>query len=842
MEAYLENFHSFEKENIFVFDYENGGIGDFFKFFSYALDFSIANQHRFRVFVTKHPIFEHFEILESKIVANNIALYEYQEINKLENIITSNSTKHVIKCHNMYGLDFSKTSYYLGQLFTFSSQVIKKGNEIIGNRENFISLHVRKGDKYIEVEEHHKAVPNDSRDFDETQLIQFIASHQNENIMLFCDSKEYRSKLKNDFKYLIVSELDISHTSYRITSAEQFFNTIVEFYIISKSKKVYSAAKSGFPIFASIISNKPIHFIGIEDTVTTINETLCGNRTIHYNNTRPQPFIIDNIGSDIYYFAFDIFLKDNKIHFICPLYSKEHDTTKIKVLYGSKELQLLENIVFASNKFFESTQILIFEGSKEEKMSIDVHYDHIHKQYHLKKLKLPCRKLVQTTLFIHAEYLFPMMFYKFYKNHGVEHFYLYFNGEIPDKIKNHHCFNNDDVTLIPWNYRYWNNQSQCSYLHHAQMGQINHALYKYGKGSSEYMMFNDFDEYFAAPLKIYDLISKTNYNCYGFENRWAKLYHGDFPNNVPFKIRVSKEAIGYPCQSKNIWKCSVPTVLMVHNSAIVEDVTTSNGTKTTRLERYNYEFRPEYMYEMYHFCDWHKQDNIQHLPNMKIMSYKNVRIGNAIPICYKHFYLVEHRVKCLFKQTVLPDEIILVISDFTNKQEDIQLLDHLKIEAKNIGIVLNYNVYCETQYAGLNREIAFKKSFCDLIIFVDCDDIVNIKRNEIIREAQSKTEATHLIHSFTFATAKDEALCNSSIENYTVEKIKNWDHYNTIHPQHNGVVSIMKHHLASDFKFPNLKNGQDKALNEKLIKQYNNSFFIKCDKIYFYINELSSWY
>ncbi len=69
---------------------------------------------------------------------------------------------------------------------------------------------------------------------------------------------------------------------------------------------------------------------------------------------------------------------------------------------------------------------------------------------------------------------------------------MYYNGKITDEIMKY--YNKKDITLIEWDYIYWNDNS-LEYGHHAQLGQIHDAIYRYGKDNSEYIIFCDLDEY-----------------------------------------------------------------------------------------------------------------------------------------------------------------------------------------------------------------------------------------------------------------------------------------------------------------------------------------------------------
>jgi hypothetical protein len=60
-------------------------------------------------------------------------------------------------------------------------------------------------------------------------------------------------------------------------------------------------------------------------------------------------------------------------------------------------------------------------------------------------------------------------------------------------------------------------ESKLEIIHHAQPGQIQHALYKYGKNEYTYMIFNDLDEYMHIKnKKLIDIINESNYDSIQF--------------------------------------------------------------------------------------------------------------------------------------------------------------------------------------------------------------------------------------------------------------------------------------------------------------------------------------
>ena len=84
--------------------------------------------------------------------------------------------------------------------------------------------------------------------------------------------------------------------------------------------------------------------------------------------------------------------------------------------------------------------------------------------------------LTITTCFKDDYELFPM-WYDYYTKQGVEFFYMYYNGKITDEIKE--LFDKPNVILHEWDFNYWSPYAHR--LHYAQMGQLQHALHKYGK-------------------------------------------------------------------------------------------------------------------------------------------------------------------------------------------------------------------------------------------------------------------------------------------------------------------------------------------------------------------------
>jgi hypothetical protein len=146
------------------------------------------------------------------------------------------------------------------------------------------------------------------------------------------------------------------------------------------------------------------------------------------------------------------------------------------------------------------------------------------------------------------------------------------------------------------------------------MGQIHHALYKYGKDIYEYMIFCDLDEYLHIPknkfiestppnlaqysdntLKQF-IINKPDIDIFGFCNFWANTIDDSIPSTpyLPKNFLAVSEPTEYLERSKNIYKVSSINTIGVHQ--IGYDFY-SSLTSITDLN-------------MYHFYKWSSKNRV----------------------------------------------------------------------------------------------------------------------------------------------------------------------------------------------------------------------------------------
>jgi hypothetical protein len=165
----------------------------------------------------------------------------------------------------------------------------------------------------------------------------------------------------------------------------------------------------------------------------------------------------------------------------------------------------------------------------EEFINVNVTYNNIQQDYFFINYRFEKKyKLCSTTLFKYdADLIEP--FYKYYENQGVEQFYFYNNNYFDINISK------EKLQIINWNFKYWNDN--CKYAHHAQLGQLNHCLYKYIKPFSEYLLNHDLDEYMYVPNN--KLINILNFDLILFNNYWCKSDIIDVPKVIYKSINVN---------------------------------------------------------------------------------------------------------------------------------------------------------------------------------------------------------------------------------------------------------------------------------------------------------------
>lgn len=206
-------------------------------------------------------------------------------------------------------------------------------------------------------------------------------------------------------------------------------------------------------------------------------------------------------------------------------------------------------------------------------------------------------------------------------------------------------------------------------------------------------------------------------------------------------------------------------------------------------------------------------------------------ITNCIPIVYKHFKFINVAIENILHQTLLPNEVIVIISQYQENEEDNNILKSIELQLEDKNIKFIYKTFPGVQYAGKNREIAYNLCNTELIIYQDGDDFTHKKRNETFCHIYNNTKCPHLLHGWT----SNKNALNELID---IDKIKILPLSSKGHHTHNGAICLSKS-LIGPINFPNNRRGQDVQLNLMLCRKYKSQLIIN-NYLYIYNKELSS--
>ena len=250
MENYINNYDSLNEIIVYDFNIGNGGIGDCIKYFMYILDSCIRNN--IKLHYKKNNIeLENYIKLKYEImyINNDDILNNYKIVNP--------STYYRI-ISDSYSENNNGYCININDVFYFSREVIVNSQHIFPPYiTDYISIHLRLGDKFLELEKDLIDCKEDTRNFSEDNINKVIEVNTDKYIFFCCDNNSFRQNLKEKYNNIIISNGEIGHTSYTITSNKQLLDTITEFYILTKSKKIYGASQSGFSIVAANFNNIP---------------------------------------------------------------------------------------------------------------------------------------------------------------------------------------------------------------------------------------------------------------------------------------------------------------------------------------------------------------------------------------------------------------------------------------------------------------------------------------------------------------------------------------------------------------------------------------------------------
>lgn len=260
MEEYLDKYDSLDRILVYDFKLGRGGIGDLLKFFIYLVNYGIKNNIKIHYLINDISLEKYIKLKNDKFYIRNEDIVNKIKINdESEMINIKPNIYYFIEPHILYNIITYETMFSYDQVFEFS-EVVKTNSQMIfrNNNINYISIHLRLGDKYLEIDNKYIDCLLDTRNYNEDNIFKFIEENPYKNIIFFCDNQTYKLKIKKKYNNIIITNCEIGHTSLINTTEKQILDSITEFYLMTKSDKIIMASCSGFSRTASKFKNIPI--------------------------------------------------------------------------------------------------------------------------------------------------------------------------------------------------------------------------------------------------------------------------------------------------------------------------------------------------------------------------------------------------------------------------------------------------------------------------------------------------------------------------------------------------------------------------------------------------------
>lgn len=265
---YLNNFNNYLINVVYDFNLGDGGFADCIKFYLYLLNICIDKKYKLYYIVNNIKLEKYIGLKNDMMYISKDQIegktknINYNDLLKLDKNNSIDLKYYKITPGRLYKTFlYNKVNIKGEDVFHFSTEVIENSKNLLGLHNNYISLHLRLGDKFLETEKKYVLCKDDKRNYNLKDLHKFIEDNKDKNIIFLCDNHEFKLKIKEQFPFIVILDSEIGHTSFTNTSDKQVLDTLTEFYIMSNSSRIVSSSASGFPILASYFKKIPITFL-----------------------------------------------------------------------------------------------------------------------------------------------------------------------------------------------------------------------------------------------------------------------------------------------------------------------------------------------------------------------------------------------------------------------------------------------------------------------------------------------------------------------------------------------------------------------------------------------------
>lgn len=268
LNEYIKNFNNYSINVVYDFSLGSGGFADCIKYYLFLLNICIDKKYKLYYLVNNIKVEKYIGLKNDMMyitqdqIKGKTKNTNYSELLKLGKNKSIDLKYYKISSGQFYSpFRYNKINIKAEGVFYFSTEIIENSKNLLGSHNNYVSLHLRLGDKFLETEKKYVLCKEDIRNYNLQNLHKFIEDNKHKNIIFFCDNQEFKLKLKEEFPFIIILDSEIGHTSFTNTSDKQVLDTLTEFYIMSNSSDIVSGSSSGFPILASYFKKIPITFL-----------------------------------------------------------------------------------------------------------------------------------------------------------------------------------------------------------------------------------------------------------------------------------------------------------------------------------------------------------------------------------------------------------------------------------------------------------------------------------------------------------------------------------------------------------------------------------------------------
>ena len=197
--------------------------------------------------------------------------------------------------------------------------------------------------------------------------------------------------------------------------------------------------------------------------------------------------------------------------------------------------------------------------------------------------------------------------------------------------------------------------------------------------------------------------------------------------------------------------------------------------------------------------------------------YRGTTIAVCVPCVPKHVERLPELIGSVRKQTRLPDEFIVALSETTDEEAQ-KLEEELSNDDFNVIITPK----ATQAYAGENRNRAAKKSTSTLVSFIDSDDLMHPLRLEIIASVYDQFRPRSIVHFFEpEGSSTDVKYDPAKVEDSKVLQLANQDketpHLRQFPMLHHGHITTERKLFDEIQQSEDMRVGEDSLFVRKIL-------------------------